>query len=103
MFLKCGHATGIHFLAFPEVDRPARFNSATFNPRQYDLVTRLNPRHSGSALKDSSSPFVAETMRHPFVLALLASPFHHLRATGSGVGHLNKNLPRFERRNFEFR
>ena len=43
-----------------------------------------------------------QAMRQPFVFALVAPPFHDLRATGTGKGDLDQHLAGLEQWDFQF-
>ncbi|MGL4975104.1 MAG: hypothetical protein ACRC56_07400 [Bosea sp. (in: a-proteobacteria)] len=44
---------------------------------------------------------MAKAMRDPFVLALVAPPFHHLRAASTGISNLYQHLTGLEGRNLD--
>src|SRR6185437_4530949 len=103
MARKGGDAAGIDLLLTPRIDRAASLDAAALDPGQYDPVARLHFGDGAAGLEHRPGALMAETMRHPFVLALVAAPFHHLRAASAGIGDLDQHLAGLERGDIDLR
>ncbi len=103
MTLEGGDPAGIDLLAVPRHRRrrrpqcrvPLIQDSTTLSPA-LTLVT------AAAGLENRAGAFMTEAMRHPFVLALVAAPLHHLRAAGAGIGDFDQHLAGLQRREFRF-
>ena len=101
MALEGGDAAGVDLLAVPVIDRAAGLDAAALDPGQHDLVAGLHLGDGAAGLEHRAGALMAEAMRHPFVLALVAAPFHHLRAAGAGIGDLDQHLAGLQRGDFD--
>ncbi len=97
MALEGGDAAGVDLLAVPVIDGAAGLDAAALDPGQHDLVAGLHLGDGAAGLQHGAGALMAEAMRHPFVLALVAAPFHHLRAAGAGIGDLDQHLAGLQR------
>ena len=89
-----GPGAGIHGGTLMGVFGTTGFVAAGLEPTHHDAIPRAHPRYVGTGFNDAAHPFVAETVGQPFVLALHAHCFHHLRAAGAGKYDFDQNLPR---------
>src|SRR5262245_60361714 len=101
MALEGGDAAGVDLLAIPVIDRAAGLDAGALDPGQHDLVADLDLGDRAADLQHRAGAFVAQAMRHPFVLALVAAPFHHLGAAGAGIGDLDQHLSGLQRRRLD--